>query len=164
MFELHTSHARLKIAQRGVDVPRGFENPFGKRDPYQNYELPNDGKGRKLNIFGTIGMPGEPGNGSSSAVGGEKFKRINPEIAHPYSETGDTMSESQDPDHPFDSDSSERPARSEYGLGGSLNFFSDDSPLSVNSRAFGSSGRDDNNNGPHGDIGGKVRSLMPKSS
>ncbi len=162
MFELYTHRARVKLAQRGVDVPRAFESPLGRRDPYQNYELPNDGKGRKLNIFGTIGMPGEPGNGSSSAIGGERFDRVNPSIAHPYSETGDTMSKSQDPDHPFDSESEGRPERSEYGLGGGLNFFSDDSPLSINSRAFDSNGsqRDENRNGPQGDLGGKTRSLM----
>jgi len=163
VFNINTKGFTLKIAQRGTDVPRAFENPIGKRDPYQNYELPNDGKGRKLNIFGTIGMPGEPGNGSSSAIGGEKFKRVNPDIAHPYSETGDTLSKSQDPDHPFDSEEDGRPSRSEYGVGGGLNFYSDDSALSINSRVFGSD-RDKNPNGPQGDVGGKVRSLVPKST
>lgn len=164
MFNLKSNNYYLKCAQRGTDVPRAFENPIGKRDPYQLYEIPYDGKGRKLTTMFSVGFPGEPNSGSSAALGGSKFNNVNPTIPHPYSEKGDDKAQSADPDHPFNASDPSRPERSEYGEGGAQNFYHDDSPLSKNRSSFDSSKKlDINTQGPHGDINSKAKSMMPKS-
>jgi len=156
VFKIRTRSFLGRIAQRQTGTPNAFENPLGKRDPYQLYSTPNDGKGRKLTTPFSLGFPNEPTDGSSSGLGGDKFDRVNPSIPHPYAENGD-------PESPFSDNNpskDERPGRSEYGMGSVKNFVHPDSPLSTSYDVFSpSAARDRNPRGPQGDVGEKARAL-----
>lgn len=158
MFKMVSSSFLLRTAQRQSGTPNAFD-PWGRRDPYQLYSLPNDGQGKKLTTPFSLGFPGEPTDGSSSGLGGDKFDRVNSNLPHPYAENGDPVAKNADPDDPFLANEGDRPERTEYGTGGyGQQFTSDDSPLSRNTDVFdGSVQLDRNPNGPQGDIGGKAR-------
>lgn len=159
MFNITSPSAITKISQRQTGTPAAFDKD--KRDPYQLYSLPNDGKGRKMTTPFSLGFPNEPTDGSSSSLGGSKFDRVNPDIAHPYSESGDSLGGNADPENPF---YFENDPRSEYEDGNSVGFYSDSHPLSRNSDVFGDSGRDSDPSSLQGDLGHKSRTFGRNAS